>query len=106
MNSIDDRIERLKAQDGGDKTPTKRNANIEKRLEIMLNEQGNRCAICSFEFSEANKPKLDFSGFVTSDMRNARGVLCTKCNTALTYFKDSQAILIKAWEYLERWRAK
>lgn len=63
----------------------------------MLRDQGERCAICNHRPKRADEFVIDHnhrSGWV-------RGLLCSKCNTALGLFRDSPDVLEAAIEYLE-----
>ena len=67
-----------------------------EELNTMIEQQGNRCAICDNEMIPG-KRHLDHdhvSGKV-------RAVLCMKCNRGLGFFKDSLDLLHKAAAYLE-----
>ena len=66
-------------------------------VSAMLEGQNNSCKICSVQFSESKKHKIDHchkTGVV-------RGLLCCSCNTALGKFKDSPDTLRKAAAYVE-----
>ena len=79
-----------------------RNFNITiEDYEQMLKDQNNVCAICGQAETKV------YSGKVISlavdhchDTGAVRGLLCSKCNTALGGFNDSQEILEKAINYL------
>lgn len=64
--------------------------------DAMLAGQGGRCAICG------RKPTPGISLHVDHEHRTkrVRGLLCFKCNNALGDFKDDQALLLTAVDYL------
>lgn len=61
----------------------------------MVNNQKGLCAIC-------NNPETKRKLSVDHDHKTGviRGLLCTKCNLGLGYFKDDPTQLMKAAEYL------
>lgn len=66
----------------------------------ILKNQNNGCAICGNKCSSGNNLSVDhchFSGKI-------RGLLCGKCNKALGLFKDDSELLIKASEYLKKYK--
>jgi len=67
----------------------------------MLEKQGGVCAICANPETVCVKgtPKI-LSVDHDHKTGKVRGLLCRSCNTALGSFKDSQALLQKASEYL------
>lgn len=64
----------------------------------MLESQDGRCAICN-----TDTPGGQGSWHIDHDHEsgNVRGLLCTKCNSGLGYFKDNMANLERAIAYLE-----
>lgn len=81
------------------------NRNLIKRYGItlddkrnMLNIQNNRCKICGNEFEEES------SAFVDHKHENGlvRGLLCTKCNTAIGYLQDNPKIIANAMLYVSQ----
>jgi len=60
---------------------------------LLLSQKG-RCAICQQPFVKA--------GHVDHNHKSnqIRGLLCRPCNMALGHFKDSQALILKAIDYL------
>jgi len=67
----------------------------------MLNEQNNVCAICcepekSFYKNRRKRLAVDHC----HKTGNIRGLLCTKCNTALGQFDDNLSLFLSAIEYL------
>jgi hypothetical protein len=63
----------------------------------MRASQQNRCAICGREFG---RPQVDHD-HVTGKVR---ALLCGQCNTGLGQFKESEATLRSAIDYLRRHR--
>lgn len=63
----------------------------------MLKEQNNRCAICSHHPKRAADLVIDHN----HKTGEVRGLLCSKCNTALGMFRDSPLVLEAALDYLE-----
>lgn len=72
-------------------------------FEDLLLKQGGKCAIC---FCTFNYSSLRGRVAVTVDHCHksgaVRGLLCGGCNLALGIFKDSEALLIQAAEYLRK----
>lgn len=64
----------------------------------MLESQNNCCAICKTKH-------IDSKLFVDHDheTRLVRGLLCTKCNTAIAFFKEDWMLLVLAVGYLNKW---
>lgn len=60
----------------------------------MLESQNNLCKICSDKFTK--EPHVDHC----HTAGKVRGLLCSKCNTALGLARDSEEILMKMIEYL------
>lgn len=69
---------------------------------VKLAEQGNKCAICQRPFRWASETHYDHN----HETNQFRGVLCTKCNTALGLFDEDQDRMLKAVEYLKDWNGK
>jgi hypothetical protein len=69
-----------------------------ERFEELLEQQGFKCGICD--------SKLDAGFFTAVDHCHEtgliRGILCSRCNTALGGFRDNPEILRRAIEYVER----
>ena len=69
--------------------------------ERLLTEQGGRCKICN-----SDKPGRKTNKFFSVDHNHTtgkvRGLLCSKCNSAIGLMQDSSAILRKAAEYLDQ----
>jgi len=79
----------------------KRKYNITlKERNILLQEQNNKCKICSLEFNE-NIFKLKACVDHCHDTGKVRGLLCRTCNAGLGYFKDNIEQLTKAINYLQ-----
>lgn len=67
------------------------------QFESMLSAQGNKCAVCTKEFSETLSPYVDHS----HENGNVRSLLCLHCNTGLGNFRDDRSLLKAAIDYLE-----
>lgn len=68
----------------------------------MLDSQQNKCMICNKTFKNAKSTHVDHchkSGKI-------RGLLCTNCNIALGYFKDSLSTIRSALKYLKKYSSK
>lgn len=65
----------------------------------MLESQDNKCKICDTD-SPGSKGRF----YVDHNHKTGklRGLLCHKCNTSLSGFKDDINILLKAIEYLNK----
>lgn len=72
--------------------------------EALLVAQGYRCAICGTERGNGRGHRLNVDHDHGTGM--IRGLLCSKCNSAIGYFADSPKRLRKAAAYLENWRGK
>lgn len=70
----------------------------EKYLDILV-KQNYKCAICGKNEADNNK-KLSIDHCHNTKL--IRGLLCTNCNFALGYFKDSKENLERAIEYLNQ----
>lgn len=69
-------------------------------LAQMVSAQGNKCAICSLEFSLDRKVCVDHchkSGRV-------RGALCSTCNSGIGHLKDDASVVRRALAYLEKFK--
>jgi hypothetical protein len=68
-----------------------------EEYDAMLEQQGNRCAIC-----RTDKPGGKGRFHVDHDHQTGevRGLLCNNCNRALGHFKDNVLILEQAIRYL------
>jgi hypothetical protein len=66
-------------------------------LELILDQQEGRCAICQKEISL--KAQTAFMDHCHKDNK-FRGLLCNACNLGLGCFKDDIAILSNAVKYL------
>lgn len=75
-----------------------RNANREE-YETLLEKQNNVCAICGITAEEIGKKLVIDHNHETLKIR---GLLCWRCNSGLGFFKDNQAHLAMAIEYLVR----
>lgn len=73
-----------------------RNANREE-YETLLQNQDSACAICGITAEEIGKRLIVDHDHETLKVR---GLLCWRCNSGLGFFKDNQAHLAMAIEYL------
>lgn len=73
----------------------------ETQYNIMLKDQGNRCAICF-------KHEKTFSRLLAVDHNHetgiVRGILCNNCNTMIGMALESEDILLEAINYLKQYR--
>lgn len=67
--------------------------------EKMQIKQNNKCAICGNEENSADKDYLSVDH--NHESGDIRGLLCTRCNVGLGYFKDNIQNLKNAINYLE-----
>lgn len=66
---------------------------------IIYNQQEGCCACCGIEENQqARKLSVDHC----HETNEVRGLLCTRCNIGLGYFKDNCDLLYKAIAYLKR----
>lgn len=69
--------------------------------QILVDEQNNRCAICSRPESATRRGKVrTLCVDHNHKTRVIRGLLCNRCNTALGLVNDSSTTLKRAAEYL------
>jgi hypothetical protein len=72
-------------------------------FETKLTDQKGQCACCDDELqiegSKSRYPCVDHN-HRTNEIRD---ILCTRCNLALGYLKDSSVRAIKAMKYLIKW---
>lgn len=73
-----------------------RTANREE-YETLLQDQDSACAICGITAEEIGKKLIVDHNHETLKIR---GLLCWRCNSGLGFFKDNQAHLAMAIEYL------
>lgn len=66
----------------------------------LIISQNNKCAICSKDYNDPNKGKLDIDHCHATG--KVRGLLCRSCNTAIGKFKDNPELLKKAIDYLTK----
>lgn len=67
----------------------------------MVDEQGNKCAICGTQFSErgwgAAAKQIDHD----HETGKVRGILCLKCNRGLGLFEENERRMVAAIAYLK-----
>ena len=66
----------------------------------MLLEQNGCCKICGISEKD-NKSKLHVDH--SHKTGKVRGLLCSRCNTAIGKFKEDPEIIKRAIAYIERW---
>jgi len=78
-----------------------------EEYDTMLEEQNNKCKICSIEFNDNFNLefKVDYKYSQQLDhchtTNKVRGILCPSCNKGLGHFKDNTKLLTNAIVYLE-----
>ena len=65
---------------------------------LLLDTQGNRCAICDKHISKMNRAMDVDHNHITG---RVRGLLCSRCNKAIGLFEDNKELLIKAVNYFD-----
>jgi hypothetical protein len=65
----------------------------------MFSNQAGLCAICGVSQSKISK---QFAVDHCHDTNKVRGLLCSKCNTAIGQFNHNFDIVINAAKYLEK----
>ena len=68
-----------------------------EHFQQQVMEQGNCCAVCKEAFTSS--PHLDHN----HETEQWRGALCCRCNVGLGNFRENQAFLQAAVEYLQAW---
>jgi hypothetical protein len=74
----------------------------QEMYDAKFEEQHGQCALCNREQVD-KKLSADHEHI---EPPNPRGLLCTSCNRALGYFKDSPELLRKAAEYIEKYKTQ
>lgn len=64
----------------------------------MLATQHNRCAICATAFEARKQAHVDHD----HQTGRVRGLLCTRCNMGIGYFKENVDTLLSAVDYISR----
>ncbi len=67
---------------------------------LMLEQQGNRCAICSTDVPVPGHSHAYFNIDHCHKTGLVQGLLCTPCNTGLGAFRDSPKLMGKAALYV------
>lgn len=65
---------------------------------VLLESQGNRCAVCEGHFTEKQGPCIDHCHRSTK----VRGLLCVRCNAGLGAFLERPEVLEAGARYLRR----
>ena len=65
-------------------------------VQELKEQHNNQCAICSIEFTENAKPRVDHC----HRTQKIRGLLCHKCNLGIGLFKDNPILLERAAQYV------
>ena len=65
--------------------------------DVLLAEQNFKCGICERHVAELSRPLFVDHDHITGEIR---GLLCTRCNSALGAFGDTIEGLEKAIKYL------
>lgn len=88
----------------------RRELNLKRKYSIdieiydqMFQSQGGVCAICSNHQVPKNRSLSVDHDHLTGEIR---GLLCTRCNTAIGLMRDSSDFLEKAMEYLNAQKRK
>ena len=74
---------------------------VNQHIEVQLESQDHRCAICRQEFSSPRDIQFDHN----HDTQQWRGILCATCNTRLGSIEDPEWYP-KALAYLKFWADK
>ncbi|GGP31473.1 hypothetical protein GCM10010501_72640 [Streptomyces libani subsp. rufus] len=73
--------------------------------EALLEAQGGACAICREPCTTGNRLSVDHDHECCPGRRSCgkciRGLLCTRCNPGIGYFRDNVELLRRAVAYLE-----
>src|SRR3990167_8732165 len=72
----------------------------EEQYKSALIEQNMRCAICG---DHSKKQRDSFCIDHNHRTGRIRGILCSRCNSGLGFFRDSRSLLNRAERYLERY---
>jgi len=70
---------------------------IDFKYSELLQAQNGLCAICQQTCSTGKRLAVDHC----HETNMIRGLLCSKCNRGLGYFKDSLELIERAYEYLK-----
>ncbi len=65
---------------------------------LMLERQGHRCVICRDEFESTKTRHIDHC----HETGVVRGILCSRCNHGLGFFRDNIDNLLRAVSYLSK----
>lgn len=107
--------EKKNAQRRVENNPARREKNMIQNLrrygltiaehEAMVQAQDNKCAICG-NAPDPNGVRASSRLHVDHDHDTGavRGLLCTRCNRGVGYFRDSAGLMREAARYIERYR--
>lgn len=78
------------------------------RYKSMLEAQGNVCAICREPERRVAKNGLDYELGVDHDHSTGevRGLLCTRCNSAIAFLREDPELFASACRYLRKSKRK
>ena len=70
----------------------------------MIDEQGNKCAICGKQFEDGSRkgPYIDHD----HETKAVRSLLCKMCNLGIGYFNEDTEILQRVIDYLNKHRLR
>ena len=71
----------------------------EEEYYSKIKAQNNQCAICLTEFHGSPTINVDHNHLTGEN----RGMLCDPCNQAIGIFRDSKEIILRAFQYLEKY---
>ena len=72
----------------------------QQQFEQLIQQQGGQCALCRKPFAAAQQTHVDHDHTTLI----VRGVLCSRCNTALGLLRDDPDLMRKAAGYVEQHR--
>ena len=92
------------ARENGKVQNLKRYSLTAEQFQAMLDDQGNRCALCRAEFTSTRDRHIDHDHSCCGQQKSCgkclRGIVCSDCNHGLGFFHDDTTILQSAIDYL------